>query len=59
GHRRFQDGRNQNYTSSDGSLFTRPSLIAAFTNDGQVNQLAGVIGVFDGHAPLPATYIPE
>jgi hypothetical protein len=34
-------------------------LIAAFTNDGQVNQLAGVIGVSDGQAPLPATYIPE
>ncbi|KAK5467821.1 hypothetical protein LTS15_000794 [Exophiala xenobiotica] len=58
GHRRFQDGPNQTYTSSDGSLFTPPPLIAAFTNDGQVNQPAGVIGVFGDQAPLPATYIP-
>ncbi|KIW56530.1 hypothetical protein PV05_05187 [Exophiala xenobiotica] len=55
---RFQDGPNETYVSSDGSSFTPPPLIAAFTNDGQVNQLAGVIGVFDDQAPLPATYIP-
>ena len=52
------DGPNTTYTSSDGTSFTPPPLIATFTNDGQINQMASEIGVFDDQAPLPPTYIP-
>jgi len=30
-----------------------------FTNDGQINQLAAEIGVFDQQKPLPSTKIPS
>ena len=30
-----------------------------FTNDGQINQLAAEIGVFDQQKPLPSTKIPN
>ncbi|KIW19119.1 hypothetical protein PV08_03411 [Exophiala spinifera] len=62
---RFQDGPSKVYVSSDtsngsatSSTFSPPRLIAAFTNDGQINQLASLIGVFDDQEPLPATHIP-
>ncbi|KAF2094679.1 phosphoglycerate mutase-like protein [Rhizodiscina lignyota] len=55
---RFMDGPNKTYTSSDGTKFTPPPLIGTFTNDGQINQLASTIGVFDDQAPLPANHIP-
>ncbi|KAL6249076.1 hypothetical protein RBB50_004139 [Rhinocladiella similis] len=60
---RFQDGPSKVYvsSSSNGSTsgtFSPPPLIATFTNDGQINQLVSVIGVFDDQEPLPATHIP-
>lgn len=53
------DGPDKSYKQSDGSSFTPPKLLSMFTNDGQINQLAAVLGVFDDQAPLPATYIPS
>lgn len=55
---RFTDGPKKTYTSSDGTTFTPPPIIGTFTNDGQINQLASTIGVFDDQAPLPANHIP-
>lgn len=55
---RFLDGPNKTYTSSDGTTFKPPPLIATFTNDGQINQMVSEIGVFDDQAPLPPTHIP-
>jgi acid phosphatase len=56
---RFIDGPGKTYKSSDGTSFTPSSLIATFTNDGQINQLAAAIGVFDGQSQLPATHVPQ
>ncbi|KAF2112758.1 histidine phosphatase superfamily [Lophiotrema nucula] len=53
----FVDGPNTTYTNSDGSKFVPPRLIASFSNDGQINQLAAAIGVFDKQSPLPANKI--
>ncbi|KAI9737436.1 MAG: hypothetical protein M1834_009590 [Cirrosporium novae-zelandiae] len=57
--KRFQDGPNKTYTSSDNTTFTPPKLTAMFTNDGQVNQLVSVSGIFDNQTALPATRIPD
>ncbi|KAF2243137.1 phosphoglycerate mutase-like protein [Trematosphaeria pertusa] len=54
---RFVDGPNATYANSDGSTFTPPKLIAAFSNDGQINQLVAAIGVFDNEPQLPANRI--
>ncbi|KAF2771338.1 multiple inositol polyphosphate phosphatase [Teratosphaeria nubilosa] len=55
----FVSGPNASYSNCNSSTsFTSPRLIATFTNDGQVNQLASAIGVFDQQAQLPSTYIP-
>jgi len=55
----FVSGPNTSYTNANSSTPFRPNpLIATFTNDGQINQLAAAIGVFDDQAPLPATHIP-
>lgn len=57
---RFVDGPNATYTNSNSSTaFQPPPLIATFSNDGQINQLAAAIGVFDDQPQLPATYIPK
>lgn len=56
---RFIDGPNATYTNSDGTTFVPNTLIAAFTNDGQIVELASEIGVFDGEAQLPATHVPQ
>lgn len=56
---RFVDGPKATYKNSDGSTFTPPSLIAAFSNDGQMNQLVAALGVFDKEAQLPADNIPK
>ncbi|KAF2187343.1 acid phosphatase PHO12 precursor [Zopfia rhizophila CBS 207.26] len=56
---RFVDGPEATYTTSDTSTFVPPKLIAAFTNDGQISQLAAAIGVFDEETPLPATEISK
>ncbi|KAF2158421.1 hypothetical protein M409DRAFT_71657 [Zasmidium cellare ATCC 36951] len=57
---RFVDGPNATYPSNTSSSSFHPNpLIATFTNDGQVNQLAAALGVFDNEAQLPATHIPH
>ncbi|KAK6396782.1 hypothetical protein LTR65_008680 [Meristemomyces frigidus] len=56
----FVNGPNISYTSANSSTPFRPNpLIATFTNDGQINQLAAAIGVFDDQPALPATHIPS
>lgn len=56
---RLVDGPNATYTNSNSSEPFHPNqLIATFTNDGQINQLAAAIGVFDDQPQLPATYVP-
>lgn len=54
---RFQNGPNHTYVNSAGQLWKPSPLMAMFTNDGQINQLASVIGVFDEQQPLPATHM--
>ncbi|GAB7349306.1 hypothetical protein MBLNU459_g8447t1 [Dothideomycetes sp. NU459] len=54
---RFVDGPNATYHDKNGGAFSPPPLIATFTNDGQINQLAAAIGVFDGQSQLPATRV--
>ncbi|KAK3671832.1 hypothetical protein LTR78_008197 [Recurvomyces mirabilis] len=57
---RFVDGPNATYPNGNASTPFHPNpLIATFSNDGQVNQLAAAIGVFDQEPQLPATYIPQ
>ncbi|KAF2465693.1 acid phosphatase PHO12 precursor [Lindgomyces ingoldianus] len=56
---RFVDGPDAMYKNSDGSAFMPPQLIAAFSNDGQINQLAAAIGVFEDESDLPAKRIPK
>jgi hypothetical protein len=56
---RLVDGPNTTYRNSDGSTFTPNTLIAAFTNDGQMVELASEVGIFDGEAALPGNYIPQ
>ncbi|KAF1961874.1 acid phosphatase PHO12 precursor [Byssothecium circinans] len=56
---RFVDGPNTEYNYTDGSKFVPNNLIAAFSNDGQINQMAAAIGVFDDEVQLPADEIPE
>lgn len=64
---RFVDGPNATYTNNGGdnkthglppTQFQPNPLIAAFTNDGQINQLAAAIGVFDNEPQLPNNYAP-
>ncbi|KAL1631317.1 hypothetical protein SLS54_000076 [Diplodia seriata] len=50
---RFRDGPEAVYVGSDGESWTPPALVAAFTNDGQVAQVAAAVGVFDGLDDLP------
>jgi acid phosphatase len=56
---RFVDGPNKTYTNSNKQSWTPGPLIPMFTNDGQINQLASEIGVFDKQKPLPSTKIPN
>ena len=51
--------RQLTYLNSDGTAFAPNTLIVGFTNDGQINQLAAEIGVFDNEAQLPATNVPQ
>ncbi|KAF3343078.1 Acid phosphatase PHO1 like protein [Verticillium longisporum] len=44
---------------ADGTPFTLPRLLMSFLNDGQLNQLAAALGVFDGQNPLPTDRIPS
>ncbi|KAG9695595.1 phosphoglycerate mutase-like protein, partial [Aureobasidium melanogenum] len=56
---RLVDGPNKTYVNSNGQPWTPGPLIPMFTNDGQINQLASEIGVFDQQKPLPSTKIPD
>ncbi|EKG22508.1 Histidine phosphatase superfamily clade-2 [Macrophomina phaseolina MS6] len=50
---RFRAGPGATYVDGDGAAWAPPPLVAAFTNDGQVSQLAAAVGVFDGLPDLP------
>ncbi|KLU93165.1 acid phosphatase PHO1 [Magnaporthiopsis poae ATCC 64411] len=55
--KRFSEGRG---VGPDGtSAFAVPKLLMNFLNDGQLNQLAAAIGVFDEQQPLPTDRMPE
>ncbi|TIA69454.1 putative histidine acid phosphatase [Aureobasidium pullulans] len=56
---RLVDGPNKTYVNSNGQSWTPGPLIPMFTNDGQINQLAAEIGVFDQQKPLPNNKIPN
>ncbi|KAK3307349.1 histidine acid phosphatase [Chaetomium strumarium] len=45
-------GPNVTGTLANGTTFALPKLLMAFMNDGQINEIADVIGVFDDQAPL-------
>jgi hypothetical protein len=45
-------GPNITGTDANGTAFAVPKLLMAFMNDGQLNEIADVIGVFDEQAPL-------
>jgi acid phosphatase len=53
------DGPGKSYNGSNGTVFTPPPLVVAFTHDGQINQLASVVGAFDGHPSLPSGRLLE
>ncbi|KAF1997065.1 phosphoglycerate mutase-like protein [Amniculicola lignicola CBS 123094] len=57
--KRFVDGPSATYKSSDGSTFVPPKVIISFSNDGQINQLAAAIGVFDSESQLPSDRVPK
>lgn len=44
---------------ADGNTFKLPRLLMNFLNDGQLNQLAAAVGVFDDQEPLPTDRIAE
>jgi acid phosphatase len=56
---RLTDGPNKAYVNGNGQSWTPGPLIPMFTNDGQINQLAAEIGVFDQQKPLPNNKIPN
>lgn len=56
---RFVAGPEAEGTKADGSPFKLPKLLMSFLNDGQLNQLAAAIGVFDNQQPLPVDHIAE
>ncbi|KAI4675637.1 uncharacterized protein J4E88_007671 [Alternaria novae-zelandiae] len=49
---RFVDGPDATYKTGNGT-FVPPKIMANFANDGQINQLAAAIGVFDNQQQLP------
>ncbi|GAB7340829.1 hypothetical protein MBLNU457_7191t1 [Dothideomycetes sp. NU457] len=55
---RLVDGPNHTYHNGNSSYNSNP-LIATFSNDGQINQLAAAIGVFDNQDSLPDTHIEQ
>jgi len=50
--RRFKDGPNATYTNGN-TTFIPPKIMAAFSNDGQINQIVAALGVFDDEPQLP------
>ncbi|KAH7076148.1 histidine phosphatase superfamily [Paraphoma chrysanthemicola] len=49
---RFVDGPNATYQTGN-ATFVPPKVIAAFSNDGQINQIIAALGVFDDEPQLP------
>ncbi|OAK97314.1 phosphoglycerate mutase-like protein [Phaeosphaeriaceae sp. SRC1lsM3a] len=49
---RFVDGPNAIYQNGN-TTFVPPKVIANFANDGQINQLIAMLGVFDDEPQLP------
>jgi acid phosphatase len=49
---RFIDGPNAVYQNGN-TTFVPPKVMASFSNDGQINQLVAMLGIFDDQAPLP------
>ena len=56
---RFVEGPDAVGTGVDGGAFKVPKLLMSFLNDGQLNQLAAAIGVFDKQEPLALDRIPR
>lgn len=50
---RFVDGPKATYTTGN-STFVPPNIMAAFSNDGQINQIIAALGVFDSQEQLPS-----
>lgn len=55
--RRFMDGPNATYESGN-TTPPLPRIMAAFTNDGQINQIIAALGVFDNEPQLPPNRVP-
>jgi hypothetical protein len=49
---RFVDGPNATYKTGN-VTFVPPKIMAAFSNDGQINQIIAALGVFDDEPQLP------
>ncbi|KAH4180082.1 hypothetical protein HBI46_188270 [Parastagonospora nodorum] len=49
---RFIDGPNAVYQNGN-TTFVPPKVMASFSNDGQINQLISMLGVFDDQPQLP------
>jgi acid phosphatase len=49
---RFVDGPNKTYKTGN-STYVPPKVMVTFSNDGQINQLAAALGVFDDETQLP------
>jgi hypothetical protein len=56
---RFVDGPEAEGVAVGGGSFKLPKLLMNFLNDGQLNQLAAAVGVFDDQAPLPTDRIAK
>ncbi|KAF1830149.1 phosphoglycerate mutase-like protein [Decorospora gaudefroyi] len=54
---RFIDGPEATYKTGNGT-FVPPKIMAAFSNDGQINQIAAMLGVFDNQQSLPGNKLP-
>jgi acid phosphatase len=56
--KRFVDGPDAVYADpKTGEGFKPPKVMVGFSNDGQINQLLAMLGVFDKQKSLPATRI--
>jgi hypothetical protein len=56
---RFVEGPGAEGKKPDGSKFKLPKLLMNFLNDGQLNELAVALGVYDEQEPLPTDRIPK
>ncbi|KAF2030734.1 acid phosphatase-like protein [Setomelanomma holmii] len=54
--KRFTDGPNATYSTGN-TTFVPPKIMAAFSNDGQINQIVAALGVFDNEPQLPGNRI--